>query len=184
MEKICIKCNISKDIELFIVCKRNKNGHGAHCKDCDKEIGKNYRLKNADRRKKSCSDYYKSHKEKHKKYAIEWSKNNPIKVSISRKKTYEKNKSKRMDYIKQTAYASHKRMKELYPEKFRARNVIKNMIRRGDLPPAKTVKCCKCENMAREYHHFKGYSEEMASEVIPVCKKCHIIEDKIMASQS
>lgn len=65
------------------------------------------------------------------------------------------------------AKASAKR----YPERRRARERVKDAVRRGDLAPIKTCTCVDCGASAQAYDHAYGYDQPL--KVDPVCYKCH-----------
>jgi hypothetical protein len=56
MNKICIKCEKEKDIELFVKTKNS-------CKECEKEYKRNHRLKNKEYLKEKAAKYYLDNKE-------------------------------------------------------------------------------------------------------------------------
>ena len=58
-----------------------------------------------------------------------------------------------------------------YPDRRRAREKVKDAVRRGDLAPVKTLKCDDCGGSAQSYDHWLGYNQPLA--VQPVCFKCH-----------
>jgi hypothetical protein len=58
-----------------------------------------------------------------------------------------------------------------YPERRRAREQVKDAIRRGDLPSAKMKMCRDCAAPAAAYDHHLGYDRPLAVE--PVCHRCH-----------
>ncbi|QJT70437.1 hypothetical protein [Microcystis phage MaeS] len=60
-----------------------------------------------------------------------------------------------------------KRYNEKYPEKVRARQEVRNALRRGDLVKEP---CEKCGETKVEAHH-ENYHEPL--EVVWLCKKCH-----------
>jgi len=65
------------------------------------------------------------------------------------------------------AKASAKR----YPERRRAREKVKEAVRRGDLPAVKHCRCVDCGASAAAYDHYLGYDRPLA--VQPVCHRCH-----------
>ena len=71
-----------------------------------------------------------------------------------------------------------RKMAEKYPEKVIARATVNHAVVIGKLPPAKTQKCVHCGEKAREYHHHKGYDIFHIMDVVPVCKKCHVLVEK------
>lgn len=57
MEKVCIKCKVSKDISLFVKTKNS-------CKDCEKEYKRNYRKLNSEYLRNKDKEYYNENKER------------------------------------------------------------------------------------------------------------------------
>lgn len=66
-----------------------------------------------------------------------------------------------------------KRSDKAHPDRRRARELIKTMIRRGDLPRASECTCTDCPAQATAYDHAQGYDGENAKIVEPVCYRCH-----------
>lgn len=58
-----------------------------------------------------------------------------------------------------------------YPERRRAREKVKDAVRRGDLAPIKSCLCVDCGAQAHAYDHAFGYDKPL--QVEPVCSKCH-----------
>lgn len=79
LTKICSKCNIEKDLNLFIK-RRNI------CKTCINEYKKNYYSENSEKIKAENKKYYSENKEKCKKLAMCWKTKNPDKVKESKLK--------------------------------------------------------------------------------------------------
>jgi hypothetical protein len=71
---------------------------------------------------------------------------------------------------------SEAKMRKLYPERVKARMVIKYLVRTNRLPAARTVACVDCGGAAREYDHYLGY--DRPRDVQPVCSKCHGLRDR------
>lgn len=94
MEKVCIKCNQSKDISLFVKTKNS-------CKECEKEYKRQYRIKNKD-----------ILKEKNKKYYLENRDNILERVSSH----YENNKDKKLEYQKEYAQINKKKVAQYKSE--------------------------------------------------------------------
>lgn len=57
-----------------------------------------------------------------------------------------------------------------HPDRRRAREKVKDAIRRGDIPPAKKLACKDCGGKAAAYDHL-DYAQPLAVE--PVCHPCH-----------
>ena len=70
------------------------------------------------------------------------------------------------EHRRKNAYASARR----YPERRKARERVKDAIRRGDLVPVKERQCIDCGEPAKRYDHPRGY--ENALDVEPVCYRC------------
>lgn len=66
-----------------------------------------------------------------------------------------------------------KRSRTKFPEREQAHRRVRTAVANGRLPHPKTLLCSHCGNPATEYHHHRGYSEEFALDVVPVCKPCH-----------
>ncbi len=60
-----------------------------------------------------------------------------------------------------------------YPEKVRARKIIERKILKGEIPPAKQLKCFDCGKRAECYDHARGYLGENCFYVEAVCWPCH-----------
>ncbi len=66
--KICKKCGILKDINLFNKCKQNKDGYLTECKLCKSVFNKEYKNKNKEKLKIKNKEYYLKNKKKIEKY--------------------------------------------------------------------------------------------------------------------
>jgi len=93
-EKICIKCNQSKYILLFVKTKNS-------CKECEKEYKRQYQLKNKELLK-----------EKNRKYYLE-NKDNILEKSSS---YYDNNKDKKLEYQKEYAQLNKEKIREYKSE--------------------------------------------------------------------
>lgn len=82
---------------------------------------------------------------------------------------------KKKNREREAARAKRDRMK--HPEKAKARNAVAAAVRFGRMPRVASLKCFRCENQARHYHHHKGYAEEHWLDVVPVCGPCHLVLD-------
>lgn len=51
-----------------------------------------------------------------------------------------------------------------------AHKAVQQAIRRGEIPPAKTLACVDCGEQARDYDH-RDYAKKL--EVQPVCRSCN-----------
>lgn len=73
------------------------------------------------------------------------------------------------DPVKRRANAKASAKK--YPERRRAREKVKDAVRRGSLPWIRSQSCVDCGIPARAYDHHLGY--HLPLEVQPVCFTCH-----------
>lgn len=95
-------------------------------------------------------------------------------------KNYQKHYQK--EYSKTTkGKIAHRKAQKQYdirhPEREEARHAVEYAIKIGQLPPVDSLKC-SCGNPAKHYHHHKGYAPELWLDVIPVCRKCHILKSR------
>lgn len=71
---------------------------------------------------------------------------------------------------KRSIAATYKRMKELYPEKYRARTVLNNALVRGQL--SRPLQCSQCGIVGRRIvAHHPDYSKPL--DVVWCCDPCH-----------
>lgn len=105
MEKLCKKCNSIKSENEFGKNKTTKDGYQYNCKSCCELIHKKYRENNKDKIKKRQEIWVSNNVEKYKTAVSvarnRWAKNNPDKLKEYRSKSDQKNKSKRLLYLKE-----------------------------------------------------------------------------------
>lgn len=75
--KICNKCKVEKELDMFTNLKSSKDGKNLHCKECNHRASKEYRLKNKAKIRKIKQKKYQENKEK---------------ILVQRKEYYEKNR--------------------------------------------------------------------------------------------
>lgn len=92
--KICIKCKLKKQIDLFIKAKYKKDGYTNSCKTCIKIYRDIYKDKTKIYNHKYSKEYYQKNKENIKKAVNFRVKNNPDKIKAENKNYYIKNKEK------------------------------------------------------------------------------------------
>lgn len=66
--KICTKCEIKKYLTDFNNSNKTKDGKRCECRECQKEVSKNYRIKNSEKIKKYNDEWNKNNQEYYKKY--------------------------------------------------------------------------------------------------------------------
>lgn len=98
--KICSKCKEEKELCLFGLNKKSKDGLRADCNDCRKIESLEYRKRNPEKRKETIKKYYENNKEKEllrfKKYREE----NPEKRKETCKKHNQNNREKYNEYAR------------------------------------------------------------------------------------
>lgn len=149
MEKVCIKCKVSKDISLFVKTKNS-------CKDCEKEYKKNYRKLNSEYLRNKDKEYYNENKEK---------------ICNMQKENYSKNKEKKIEYQKEYASLNREKISKYKMEYqrnrrnndpiFKLKYVVGRLIRnslkcKGLSKNKKSIDILGCD-----IQFFKNYIEEM-----------------------
>ena len=83
-KKICVKCNIEKEINEFQLQKFKKySRYCSWCKECNKIYQKGYREKNKNKIKNQRHNFYEQNKSMILNRNKQWAKNNANKVSLS-----------------------------------------------------------------------------------------------------
>lgn len=164
LTKICTKCGIEKDIELFVKRAKSDDGYATECKECHNAHNKkkyhdnidenrakgranaqNYYKRHPGRHNESFKRYKKENPEKRKETEQRYRKNNPDKVKKWKKDDYERNKDKR----KQTGREYRIKNKIEIAEKKRI-YYIKN---KGHISEYKKVYAQKNKEKLAEYKH-------------------------------
>lgn len=142
--KICSKCGIEKDIDLFVVVSRYPDGHGACCKECHNNYNRKSYYDNIDERREkgkiNSRKYNKVHPERHRASFKKYRLNNPER----RKQTEKEYRAKNLDKIrkwKRDDYLRHRDKRantnKLYIERNRIEINKKNKERRNSTPQNK-----------------------------------------------
>jgi hypothetical protein len=107
--KICSKCKEEKELCLFGLNKKSKDGLKYYCNECRKIESKLYRENNKEKRKETIKKFYVNNKEKEllrfKKYREE----NPEKRKETQKKSYHNNKEKHKEKLKEYRIVNRER---------------------------------------------------------------------------
>lgn len=119
MEKRCTKCGEIKDVGEFYKAKRTKDGLRPECKECSREVYKEYRENNPEKVRERSKKYRENNPEKEKKRLREWYKNNTEKVKESTK-TWQKNNPEKVK-------ESYKKWQKNNPEKVKEREAKKRL---------------------------------------------------------
>ena len=153
--KRCTKCKETKLLTDFSKDKYRADGLKCACKVCD------------------C------------KHSLEYSKTERgiklrrIRQQTEKVKTYQSNYQK-SDVGKINHCTNIKKYRKRFPMRIRARDAVKYATRVGKLPKPKTLQCYLCFEPANEYHHYLGYKPKHKLDVLPICTKCHKIQDSLV----
>lgn len=180
--KKCSKCKIDKEETEF--WKRNNRtiSLSSECKQCASE-----RRKNRDRTKvnKSHRDWCKKNREKTRKSALKYQRENKDKINASHRKWWADNGEKysearrykylnlapdKKEKIREYARINRKTYRENHPEKDRARSIVQQMIEKGWL--SRSNCCSKCGNTKKIEAHHVDYSKPL--DVTWLCRDCHL----------
>jgi hypothetical protein len=123
--KICSKCKEEKELCLFGVDKKRKDGLKVRCNDCRKIESLEYRKRNPGKRKETIKKYYENNKEKIKEKDKIRFLENPEKFRAIKLKSYHKNKTKDEQIERRRVYRKHKRKTDV---KYRLANVVRRRI--------------------------------------------------------
>ena len=148
MEKICIKCKVTKDISLFVKTKNS-------CKDCEREYKKNYRKNNLEYIKNKNKEYYVSNKEDILKSSSDYYSNNKDKKLEYQKEYASLNKEKISAY-KMEYQRNRRKTDPVYKLKYVVGRMIRNSLKCKGL--SKNKKSMDILGCTIEF--FKSYIEE------------------------
>ena len=148
MEKICIKCKVTKDISLFVKTKNS-------CKDCEREYKKNYRKNNLEYIKNKNKEYYVSNKEDILKSSSDYYSNNKDKKLEYQKEYTSLNKEKISAY-KMEYQRNRRKTDPVYKLKYAVGRMIRNSLKCKGL--SKNKKSMDILGCTIEF--FKSYIEE------------------------
>ena len=96
-----------------------------------------------------------------------WEKNNRERV----KEVQINYKKNNLETWKASKIRSTNKERVKKPVEYKARQIIRAAVTRGDLPRVATCDCIDCGIQAVDYHH-EDYSKPL--EVEPLCRMCHI----------
>ncbi len=159
MKKVCIKCNIEKELIEFYI-------KGNTCKDCKKQYFKTYKDVNKDKVYKKCREWNLKNKEKIKEYTEIWINNNKEKHKNIKNKAFKKfisvpeNREKRKKYDKK--YKKSLRDSNI---DFKLKDNIQSMISYHiHKKISNTLKYLGCSIQEYKLHLEKQFDENMTWE--------------------
>ncbi len=178
--KHCTKCKKIKSLSEFHKNKRMPDGHHGWCKMCrnkaEKERRQRPEIKAVNRARQQTTKY----KRYARKYAREYRRKNKTSQKDYQRfyRQTERGKASirasRHEYDKsEKGKQNQKRRRQKDTDKCKARIVIGNAVKSGNILAAKYLLCSHCPKQAQEYHHHLGYAPEHWLDVIPLCRKCH-----------
>lgn len=171
--KVCSKCKVVKELDLFKKDTRRKDGCSSQCKECSRLDGNNYynrtkddrRNKINENRRKSYSNNKEIENEKSRVYKIEnsdkikeYNRDYQIenrKILSEKAKEYYKN-NKDILYIKHKEYVNNKLKND---ELFRLKHYMRSMIRKKIKQFGYTKKSKTNEILGCSFEEFKTYLE-------------------------
>ena len=194
--KVCTSCRKEKPIDEFGKSKGGKYGHKSWCKKCAYAVARKWAIENAEKlactvkawKEKNRDKLTRQYREQHIKYyaehreqLIDYSKRYSEAHPEKRREIGRRARQKHPDQAKKWRKANPDKVKnnqQKFPERVKARYAVRGAIRNKTLQHANTLKCCRCPNPAKEYHHYRGYSKEHWLDVVPVCRACHEVLDR------
>ena len=120
--KICTKCKVEKDEDLFSKNRSKKYGLNSCCKKCEKE----YKEKNKQKIKESWAKYRESNKDKLRESSLKYSENNKEKIKESNAKSKAKNRERMKEYW--VKYHARNKYKEQAYYKDRRKNLVDRYV--------------------------------------------------------
>ena len=106
MEKVCIKCNVSKDFSNFHSSKSYKDGKMGTCKSCFNVVVSRYRLKSYHKNKEKIKERGRKWRSEQQNYYKQWKLNNLEHVK-DYAKTYKKTPLQKLKANIRTRIAQH-----------------------------------------------------------------------------
>lgn len=156
--KQCSKCKEWKDFSKFYRASSKKSGYASWCKKCTSEKHKGYD------RSETLKRYNSSEKGRTARGQYERTER-----GRAAKKRYRQSEAGREIERKNSAA-----YKVRHPDRAKAHYAVKDAVKMGRIPAARTLSCNTCSNRASQYHHYKGYEREHWFDIIPLCRRCHV----------
>lgn len=168
--KRCSKCKQFKQFSEFYKDRTRKDGHCNKCKSCNLISVTKYQ--NTEKGKVQQKRYGQSNKGKivNRKAVRKYRKTDKFKATYKHYRQSEKGKA--------TKKHCDKHFRDCHPNQRKAVSAVNHAIRDGKLPRPDSLLCHYCPKPAQEYHHWHGYEPKHWLDVVPVCKYCHVKEQK------
>lgn len=119
--KHCWKCGMHKTITEFGKNKSNSDGMQSRCKECDKQLAKQYRENNKEKVREKAKLKYHENADHYKQQFCEYGKNNAEKIKKRKKEHYEDHKDVKLQ-IQKDYYEKNKEKVLEYQKQYRKEN--------------------------------------------------------------
>ncbi len=178
----CTSCKEVKSTTEFGKSKTGRYGLKAVCKKCRKIEHKIWYNNKGGREYKKEYRQTPQGKFVHQKESCKY--RNSVKGKIAMKRgviKYRRTENGRKHYREQHKKWYQRHGRQYYikkqirnPNYFKAHQAVRRAIDKGIFSSPKKLKCQKCGNPAREYHHH-SYEPSQWLIVVPLCKLCHSV---------
>ena len=161
--KQCTKCGETKEYSEFGICKRYLDGYRSSCKICFREY-QNKWAKDKVELKRASRTRYRERNRNHirkmdRKYYVE-----------NADKLRESSKKKMKVYLENKGVQTRIKSKNDFPEKIKARELLKTEVRSGRMKKPDQCQICSGKPSRIEAHHH-DYNKPL--EVVWLCAPCH-----------
>jgi len=127
--KVCIKCGMELNVDMFGKNKRSKDGFKSTCKECRKESDSKYREENRDKVRVSQKKYFSKNRDKVNESQKKWREENKDKINERHRNYYNENKEKEKESQRKKKYRLENLDKEIERNRiYRERNKYKIVI--------------------------------------------------------
>lgn len=148
--KRCIKCGETKATELFSRQRHSKDGRRGCCKSCQATQTREWQLANPEREAERVRRWKEQNSERKAALDRRWEETHRDRVA-----------------------ERHKKDRQRYPEKHRARSALNHAVRDGRITKPECCEDCAEPTTSRDLHgHRKDYSKPL--EVEWLCRDCHL----------
>lgn len=162
--KTCRVCKQTKPLTEFYKSRVSRDGYINSCKDCRNAQIRRYQKTEKYKTYIKCFQRSEKSKAYQKHYKEQYSKSENGKAA---QKRYNQSKKGRVRHVRHTKQAVNR-----HPECYKARMAVRQAVVKGKLLKVDSLRC-SCGDIAKHYHHHKGYEQEHWLDVVPVCVKCH-----------
>lgn len=163
----CRKCIETKPLEAFTTSAKSKNGKINLCKECGRLAAKNYYKRNRGKK----IEYSKKYSKTSKGYSVRLKYLNSAREII--------NKRVRENTTTEQRAAIRRKQNELYPQKYKARSVLRTALCRGII---QKEPCCICGSTKAIEAHHTDYNKPI--DVMWMCRSHHRAWHRVFAPEN